>query len=122
MTRLFVYGTLRREIENRWSRHLASRGRHGGEGWVAGKLYRVTWYPAAVPDETGRIVGDVYELPDPAEEILASLDAYESDAYERAIVPVPLADGRVVDGWIYWYVASTDRLVPIPSGDFLSAP
>lgn len=124
---LFVYGTLRRGCEAPMQALLAQRADWAGTGTIAGLLYDVGDYPAAVPAGTGaRVHGDLYRVAD--SDLLARLDEYEGcDAtspppheYRRVVLPVTRADGACVDAWVYLYAHDVSALVPIPSGDYLA--
>ena len=123
---LFVYGTLKRGSDNAMRRLLAMRARFVSDGWFNGRLYQVSWYPAAMPSELpqDRVYGEVYELTDPG--ILARLDDYEECGerhavpweYRREICPVSPAGGAVIRAWVYVYNRDVSNLCRIASGDF----
>jgi gamma-glutamylcyclotransferase (GGCT)/AIG2-like uncharacterized protein YtfP len=119
---LFVYGTLRFESEHPMARRLRARAKHIGKGSVAGSLYDLGTYPAAVFDagEKRRIVGDVFKLL-PGSNVLAEMDVYESIApqYRRTVLQVKLANGGAVDAWAYG-VDSPPRARLIVDGDFIA--
>ena len=125
LSRLFVYGTLRRGGE----RHclLERRGAvYVGKGSVAGELYDLGAYLGALKSksESARVVGEVYQLPNPTP-ALRSLDEYEgvfdSSAailYSREITQVTLENGERLDAWIYWLSRAPQRMRRIQSGDY----
>lgn len=119
---LFVYGTLRYESEHPMARRLRTKAHHIGKGSVAGRLYDLGAYPAAVFDanEKRRIVGDVFKLM-PGRNVLAEMDSYESIArqYKRNVLQVKLANGGTVDAWAYG-VDSMPRAPLIADGDFIA--
>lgn len=125
---LFVYGTLRRDSAHEMSRFLAAHARHAGAATWQGRLYRISYYPGAVPsaDTADSVHGDVYELAD-ADEALVALDDFEGVGpgyaepweYERRLETLKLADGREVRGWVYVFNRPVEGLERIPSGDFL---
>lgn len=119
---LFVYGTLRREVANEWSRFLAKKARPIGTGKTSGLLFQLDGYPGMVPssDVKHRLIGEVYQIDDPAHTWTA-LDEYEGDEFERRIVPVKLDDGRKLDAWAYIYRRDTSGKRRIASGDFLQS-
>ena len=43
----------------------------------------------------------------------------ESSLYTRALAPVTLDDGAIVDAWVYFYNAPLGRAERIHSGDYL---
>lgn len=105
MTRLFVYGTLKRHGSNH--RFLAGQHFIGTARTQAGfRLYDLGGYPglvATAPGDGGRsIEGEVWEVDDDA---LARLDAFEGldeGLYERVPVPLqaPHEAGRV-EAYLY---------------------
>lgn len=118
--RLFVYGTLRPAALTRAPVEIAAAVRagaaHEAAGHVRGALHQVSWYPALVEDANGRVRGDIYAL---GAKLLAELDAYEGDEYERRIVDVALDDGRVIRAWTYFFLDAAQLGARIESGDFL---
>lgn len=123
---LFVYGTLRCGFDWPMAQWLRGVAQVVGQGHVAGRLYRVDDYPGYVPGEEGRVIGDLFALPDPAA-LLARLDDYEecSDAwpqpheYRRERVNVQMPDGPV-RAWTYVYTRDPSALPRILGGDFLN--
>lgn len=111
---LFVYGTLMRGF--RLHALLEGRADSVGDGEVAGLLFDLGRYPAALRDGGGVIRGEVYRLTDPG--LWRALDSAESSRYHRGEVGVRLAGGRQVTAYIYWYVGPLRRAVPIPGGDY----
>lgn len=111
---LFVYGTLMRGFPL----HPLLEGRADslGDGEVAGLLFDLGRYPAALRDGGGVVRGEVYRLKDPA--LWRALDSAEGSQYHRREVGVRMAGGRQVTACIYWYVGPLDRAVPIPGGDY----
>jgi gamma-glutamylcyclotransferase (GGCT)/AIG2-like uncharacterized protein YtfP len=111
---LFVYGTLMRGF--RLHALLEGRADSVGDGEVAGLLFDLGRYPAALRDGGGVIRGEVYRLTDPG--LWLALDSAEGSQYHRGEVGVRLAGGRQVTAYIYWYVGPLRRAVPIPGGDY----
>jgi len=122
---LFVYGTLRKNANSRAKWLLMNNAEYLGEGKINAKLYRVSWYPAAVAckehDETTFVIGDVFRLNNPHES-LKMLDDYEDVPvlYERTLVTVQMNNGMCLDAWVYLYKQSVQHLSEIKSGDFLN--
>ncbi len=122
---LFVYGTLRKYANSQAKRLLTDNAQYLGEGKIKAKLYRVSWYPAAVAlnkkDEPAFVIGDVFRL-NPSHETLKMLDEYEEVPvlYERTIVKVQMNSGAHLDAWVYLYKQSVQHLSEIKSGDFLN--
>lgn len=124
-TRIFVYGSLRPGSGHPMAAWLAARAVAEGPAQVAGRLYRVSWYPALVT--TGatageRVQGELFRLPSP--ELLTELDAYEDvrgqpdDEYRRERVTV-WQEGRAVEAWAWVWQPPLDGLERIPGGDWL---
>ncbi|MGZ5028245.1 MAG: gamma-glutamylcyclotransferase family protein [Methylobacter sp.] len=119
---LFVYGTLKRDSNSQMHRLLANYAEFVGEATYQGKLYRIDYYPGAVPsDDPDDVVrGEVY-LFHQADIALPQLDRYEEcgpdfpepSEYKRLEQSVLLRDGRRVTAWIYIYNHCTEGLEPI---------
>ena len=112
---LFVYGSLVSAAGYAQGARLRREALLLGAATIAGRLYRVTWYPALRPAEsaTDRVHGELYRLADPMRS-LAWLDAYEgivpgginaadSDEYARAQCAVQTWDGTNALAWSYLY-------------------
>lgn len=123
---VFFYGTLMTPFNRggrlRVDQHLLYTGR----GTIAGALFDLGIYPAAVPASDAWVWGEVYRMSHPTI-VLQALDELEgcradepeSSLYTRALTPVTLEDGRVVDAWAYFYNAPLGRAERIHSGDYL---
>ena len=111
---LFVYGTLMRGFP--LHALLVGRADSVGDGEVAGLLFDLGRYPAALRDGGGVIRGEVYRLKDPG--LWLTLDSAEGSRYHRGEVGVRLAGGQRVMAYIYWYVGPLRWAVPIPGGDY----
>ena len=111
---LFVYGTLMRGFPL----HALLEGGADlvGAGEVAGLLFDLGRYPAAVRHGGGVVHGEVYRLLHPA--LWQALDSAEGSQYHRGEVGVRMAGGREVTACIYWYVGPLGGAVPIPGGDY----
>lgn len=125
---LFVYGTLRSDADGPMHRLIARGALRVGAATVAGRLYDVGPYPAAVPSAAGdRIRGELLALLLPASRLLAALDAYEgfnpaepaASLYVRARATIRRDSGEEAEAWIYWYARPVDGLARIGSGDWL---
>ena len=96
---------------------------------MAGRLYRVSWYPGAVayPGRAWRVYGEVYQLHDP-QAALPWLDAYEGVApgsqgeFARRELPVRLASGLRLPAWVYLYLRDVSPLTPLPAGRWVPIP
>ena len=126
---LFVYGTLRRDAGSKMHHPLAEYADFVAEATYQGRLYRVDYYPGAVPSHNrmDRVRGEVYALREP-EIVLPKLDHYEEcgpgfpepTEYIRRREEIMLADQTRCRAWVYIYNRPTDRLERIASGDFLA--
>jgi gamma-glutamylcyclotransferase (GGCT)/AIG2-like uncharacterized protein YtfP len=124
--RVFFYGTLMTPFNRMGRRHIDQHLRPVGRGSIAAALFDLGIYPAAVPASEGRVWGEVYDVTQPFE-VLRALDELEghrpgdpeTSLYTRALTPVTLEDGGVVDAWAYFYNAPLGRAPRIESGDYL---
>ena len=122
---VFVYGTLRRGGSNGFRMKGAKLM---GRGFVAGKLYTISWYPGLVLGRAGGIVtGEVFRV---GAEQMRALDDFEGLAageiegseYRRVkvecIIESPaLDDAEMV--WAYEWKGPVDEERRIPSGDWI---
>jgi GntR family transcriptional regulator/MocR family aminotransferase len=122
-----VYGTLRRGERNH---ELLGASQMLGRGTIAGRIFgmpsgggRPYGYPAFIPGGEGRVVVEVYRLPDLA--LLSRLDVLEAydprdeagSEYLRRRVPV--LDGPVLEAWAYPFAGALPAWAePIHSGDW----
>ncbi|KAB7732008.1 gamma-glutamylcyclotransferase [Rudanella paleaurantiibacter] len=121
---VFVYGTLMQGFDNAYARRLHAQSQLVGRGCLPGWLFRVSWFPGAVPDPAAptSIWGEVYQLHNPTD-TLSFLDEYEDVApdgtglYIRQQQSVWVGEQRLTC-WMYTYNESTAKLVPIHSGDW----
>ena len=124
MTYLFVYGTLRRGVANRFARRLSRCALYVGRGRVRGRLYRIGHYPGLVISGSGDdwVVGDVYSVEHQGP-VFRMLDAYEGvtapGEFRRVSVLVVLESGERVQAWVYAYTRRPVGLPRIVSGDFV---
>lgn len=127
--KLFVYGTLRRDMHKApYRRALDEDGTVQGYGKVAGRMYDLGAFPGVVPPEsdeeqvTGQVI-DFTTFDDTRwKRRLATFDRYEGapNLYRRELVDVALDDGTVEPAWIYIYnrpIHNPDRAF-VPSGDW----
>lgn len=123
---VFFYGTLMTGFDRRQRLGIDDKLRYRGRGWIAGALFDLGMYPAAVPAPEGRVWGEVFELLDPAA-ALEALDHAEgfratepdSSLYVRRRVRVALPDREETEAWVYFYNAPLGKAPRIPSGDYL---
>ena len=125
---LFVYGSLVAAALHAQGARLRQEAMLVGPATIAGRLYRVTWYPALRPAQGpgDRVVGEVYRLNDAAKS-LAWLDEYEgivpssssaaaSGEYARDQQPVTLTNGEGLPAWVYLYQRSVPEDARIIDG------
>jgi gamma-glutamylcyclotransferase (GGCT)/AIG2-like uncharacterized protein YtfP len=123
---VFFYGTLMTGFDRRRKLGIDTQLRYRGRGWVAGALFDLGLYPAAVPASEGRVWGEVFELIDP-EAALPALDEAEgyrtaepdTSLYMRRRVRVTLPDNDEGEAWVYFYNAPLGKAPRIVSGDYL---
>ena len=123
---VFFYGTLMTPFNRMGRRRIDDHLIYTGRGTMAGALFDLGIYPAAVPAADGRVWGEVYEMLE-ASSVLGVLDEIEgfranepeSSLYRRLEVPVTLEGGDVVSAWAYFYNAPLGRAERIESGDYL---
>jgi len=127
---IFVYGTLRRDANSEMHRLLAKHAEFIKNATYQGKLYKIDYYPGAVPsdDPHDAVQGEVYLLHQ-ADIVLPLLDRYEEcgpafpepNEYSRKKQTVLLKNGRTVTAWVYLYNHPTEGLeliveyIPDPS-------
>lgn len=126
-SRVFVYGTLRKDARGRAQLPLTRGWTFEGYGSVSAELYDFGAYPGAVPSGAAdaRVRGEVHLLPDTGE-TLRMLDHYEGCGphdrppfeFERELVEVALEGGGSVRAWIYWY-RPQPRGRRLATGDYL---
>ena len=97
-----------------------------GRGSIAGALFDLGIYPAAVPASDSRVWGEVHRMLD-VDAVLKALDEIEgyrpsepdSSLYTRAETTATLDDGAIVPVWTYFYNAPLGQAQRIESGDYL---
>jgi gamma-glutamylcyclotransferase (GGCT)/AIG2-like uncharacterized protein YtfP len=118
-SRLFVYGTLRRDATGKMNALLEPEWAFVGEGSVSGLLFRVGPHRALMVSAEGEpVAGEIYAIdPERFDEAMRKLDAYEgisesSDAqdYRREIAAVKMKSGESIDAWVYTLNRSTEGL------------
>jgi len=126
-SRVFVYGTLRKDALDGVTSPLTREWRFEGYGTIPGDLYDFGAYPGAVRSDVpdARVRGELYQLPDLLES-LDLLDDYEGCGrqddppfeFERETVQVSLDEGGTRMAWVYWY-RPEPRGRRLVSGDYL---
>lgn len=117
---LFVYGTLRSQMNDPLHRLLERHAIFVGTGYFQGKLYDIGRYPGAVRSRrnTDRVMGEICRLSEPRR-ALEILDEYEGHRFRRKRVRIFQEDGKSIDCWIYLYARSVKRHPRISSGDYI---
>ena len=125
--RLFVYGSLRRDVPGGRSDLLGDDAEFLGAGRVRGRLFDLGAYPGLVPAVTRaeRVLGELYAIR--GRRTLARLDAYEDydprrpehSLFVRREALVELDSGATTTAWVYWYAGPAGRGRRIASGDYL---
>ena len=123
---VFFYGTLMTGFDRRRQMGIDPRMKYRTRGWVQAALFDLGIYPAAVPADSGRVWGELFDMLD-AEGVLRALDEMEgyrpgesdSSLYIRSQVPVHLPDGTTEQAWVYFYHAPLGKAPRIDSGDYL---
>ncbi len=109
LSRVFVYGTLRR---NEVNHYLLAQASYCGT-WVTAPQYKMVdlgAYPGVVKNGTGCIEGEVYQV---NAQQMADLDRLEGypHAYTREVIATPWGKA-----WIYLYRGNLRDRAVIPSG------
>lgn len=128
---LFVYGSLMSSSRHPMGDRLRREARLLGKATIAGRLYRISWYPGLVADGRPgeRVHGEAYALLRPAR-TLAWLDAYEglvpsepeAGQYLRLEQPVRLGSGLDIIAWVYVYRRDPTGLSRVASGRWTPRP
>lgn len=126
---LFVYGTLRKEINHPMTDLLEKYTLEVLTGSVRGKLFDGGSFPAAIAseDQSDTIQGDLYKIKNP-KAVFWHLDPYEGyspkhpskSLFVRKKVSVQTSNKRSIKAWIYLYNKSVNHLAIIPNGDYLT--
>lgn len=129
MTRLFVYGSLRRDVPGGRPELLGAGAQFLGHGRVRGRLLDLGAYPGLVAPVTrnDQVRGELYELGD--DRAFGRLDAYEDfdprhperSLFLRREARVKLDAGQTMTAWAYFYAGPIELGRRISSGDFLDA-
>ena len=117
---LFIYGTLRRQMNDPLHRLLEKHAVLVGTGSFQGKLYDLGRYPGVIPSrgKTDRVLGEIYRFSE-SQRTLEILDEYEGHRFKRKRVAIVQESGKSIPCWIYLYARSVRRRPRIPSGDFI---
>jgi gamma-glutamylcyclotransferase (GGCT)/AIG2-like uncharacterized protein YtfP len=123
---VFFYGTLMRPFNRAGRLRVADHLVYLDRGTISAVLFDLGIYPAAVPASDATAWGEVYKMAHPSI-VLQVLDEFEgcrteepdSSLYTRALAPVTLDSGPIIDAWVYFYNAPLGRAERIHSGDYL---
>ena len=123
---VFFYGTLMSPFHRPGRQRVDAKLIYKGRGTIKAALFDLGIYPAAVPDDTGVVWGEVYQTSD-TESVLLVLDEIEGyrpdeparSLYRRVLADVTLEGGAVQPAWAYFYNAPLGRAPRISSGDYL---
>ncbi len=119
---VFVYGTLRKGGSN----HFRMAGTEfAGEGKVAGRMWKLDWYPVLILGGETFVKGEIYRVDD---RILEELDRFEgitpdptvSREYRRVMTAVNLSGGGTADAWIWEWTGDPVGALPLAGEDWLS--
>jgi gamma-glutamylcyclotransferase (GGCT)/AIG2-like uncharacterized protein YtfP len=134
LDRLFVYGTLRKDVRNSKFHLLAreaSEATFVGHARIQGRLFDLGEYPGLVlsGDPGSWVNGEVYAFHNP-QRTLSRLDAYEGCGlndpqphdFERVERDVVLDSGARHRAWLYVYNGPTADKREILSGDYRNEP
>ncbi len=126
---LFVYGTLQAAFDIPQARQLRSGAKLLGRASFAGRLYDLGDYPGAVQsaDPKERVWGELWQLTGNSDELLGQLDLYEESStdfpepreYERRLIEVTDAEGRLCRAWTWLYNRPISDMPLVPGGDYL---
>lgn len=125
---LFVYGSLRRGFRHPVFDYIKNHFTFVADGTVKGRLYDLGLYPAAVPDENGKLIGELF-VANSEEDFnwaISQLDDYEGLNPEADETPLYRREKATVSynnqestAWIYWFNSSVEGKPVIESGDVM---
>jgi gamma-glutamylcyclotransferase (GGCT)/AIG2-like uncharacterized protein YtfP len=110
---LFVYGTLRSQMNDPLHRLLEKHAVLVGTGSFQGRLYDLGRYPGAIPShgKNDRVLGEIYRFSE-SQRPLEILDEYEGHRFKRK-------RATSLPCWIYLYARSVRHRPRISSGDYI---
>jgi gamma-glutamylcyclotransferase (GGCT)/AIG2-like uncharacterized protein YtfP len=65
-------------------------------------------YPAIIPQSASSVDGILKKV---AEKHLCALDEFEGDEYQRELLELQTADGKIIQAWTYVWAKSQDELI-----------
>lgn len=129
---IFVYGTLRGDINALMYHIIARYTDFVDDGYFTGKLFEVDNYPGAIitNNKNEKVYGEIYRIKKNVTDlVLKELDEYEEctdefpepPAYRRTKIKVVVPRlNKELFAWAYIFNHPTDNLEPIPSGDYFT--
>ncbi len=123
VTRFFAYGTLRRAAP--MHSLLGADVRFLDVARYGARLLDLGHFPGVVAPASARdiVIGELFLVHAAGSaEVLARLDRYEGEAFERREVPVTTEGGQELVAWVYHYQGDPARGRLVPSGDWLEDP
>ena len=120
-TYLFVYGSLRSDMNHPMHQVLLRYAEPVGTGTFQGKLYDLGSYPGAIISKrkSDLIRGEVYRLKDPLA-VFKILDRYEGKNFRREIVAISVDRTGFVRCWVYLYTGTVSGHKIIASGNYVN--
>lgn len=117
---LFVYGTLRSQMNDPLHRLLEKHAILVGTGSFQGRLYDLGRYPGAIPSQgkSDRVLGEIYRF-SASHRALEILDEYEGHRFKRKRATIVQDNGKSLPCWIYLYARSVRHRPRISSGDYI---
>lgn len=126
---LFVYGTLRKDLEHPVFHYIGKYFHFVSYGKVKGRLYDLGDYPGAVPaDKDQYIIGEIFAIneADEFDYAIGQLDDYEginpaegASLYRRETTTIYTENGTA-EAWVYWYNGVVAGMPVITSGDIMN--
>jgi len=117
---LFAYGTLRRGAPMHGL--LEGRATWIGPASIAGRLVDLGAFPGLVPAQApgDRVHGDLFSIAEAqGDELLAALDRYEGESFERVEQTVDGPEGPA-RAWLYVWRGEVEGHPVVADGDYLA--
>ena len=119
---VFVYGTLRKGGSNHFR---MANSEFVGAGRIAGKMYRIDWYPALSCGGETYVRGELYLVSD--RDLIAldlfegiTPDAEEPREYRRVKSLVLLDSGDKKEAWVWEWAGGLGAAQPLDGEDWLA--
>lgn len=122
MFKVFVYGSLRKELGNDinlMAERAGSEIEYLGMDTIEAEMYSLVWYPAivfsGVSGKSVQVLGEVYEVKTNQEDMLKRLDALEGypDYYNRKLI-----DTEFGKAWVYFHESPPREGILMATGDW----